>query len=73
MISAPSTYLFPRGEAVNVSDGPSKSQGHPEGLYPLQVLIKPVALRFKYHFDGTRQTNRIDKVDQLAQLLPSLF
>jgi len=32
------------------------------GLYPFQALILPVSLRFKYHFEGTRQTNRIDKV-----------
>ncbi|KAI0786115.1 RINT-1 family protein [Abortiporus biennis] len=32
-----------------------------DGLYPLQALIQPVALRFKYHFEGTRQTNRLDK------------
>jgi hypothetical protein len=33
-----------------------------EGLYPLQALVQPIALRFKYHFDGARQTNRLDKV-----------
>ncbi|KAJ7770915.1 TIP-1 family-domain-containing protein [Mycena maculata] len=32
-----------------------------EGLYPLQALIQPISLRFKYHFEGTRQTNRLDK------------
>jgi hypothetical protein len=36
-----------------------------QGLYPLQVLVQPVSLRFKYHFEGTRQTNRLDKVDCL--------
>ncbi|KIK99787.1 hypothetical protein PAXRUDRAFT_822405 [Paxillus rubicundulus Ve08.2h10] len=32
-----------------------------EGLYPLQALVQPVALRFKYHFDAERETNRLDK------------
>ncbi|KLO20039.1 hypothetical protein SCHPADRAFT_863786 [Schizopora paradoxa] len=32
-----------------------------DGLYPLQALIRPVAQRFKYHFEGSRQTNRLDK------------
>ncbi|KAJ6519399.1 TIP-1 family-domain-containing protein [Mycena sanguinolenta] len=32
-----------------------------DGLYPLQTLIQPISLRFKYHFEGTRQTNRMDK------------
>ena len=33
-----------------------------EGLYPLQALILPISLRFKYHFEGSRQTNKLDKV-----------
>ena len=33
-----------------------------EGLYPLQALVQAIALRFKFHFEGTRQTNRLDKV-----------
>ncbi|KAG9314616.1 RINT-1 family protein [Chiua virens] len=32
-----------------------------EGLYPLQALVQPVALRFKYHFELERNTNRLDK------------
>ncbi|KAF7978890.1 hypothetical protein HWV62_44393 [Athelia sp. TMB] len=32
-----------------------------DGLYPIQALVQPVSLRFKYHFEGTRETNRIDK------------
>lgn len=35
-----------------------------DGLYPIQALVQPVSLRFKYHFEGTRQTNRLDKVSQ---------
>ncbi|OCH88619.1 RINT-1 family protein [Obba rivulosa] len=30
-------------------------------MFPIQALVRPIALRFKYHFDGTRQTNRLDK------------
>lgn len=33
-----------------------------DGIYPLATLIRPVALRFKFHFEGVRQTNRLDKV-----------
>lgn len=32
-----------------------------DGLYPLQALVQPIFLRFKYHFEGSRQTNRLDK------------
>lgn len=37
-----------------------------EGLYPLQALVQAIALRFKFHFEGTRQTNRLDKVGTSA-------
>lgn len=40
-----------------------------DGLYPIQALVQPVALRFKYHFEGTRQTNRLDKVCVNRRLL----
>jgi hypothetical protein len=33
-----------------------------DSLYPLQALVQPIALRFKYHFDGSRQTNKLEKV-----------
>ncbi|KAL9049976.1 MAG: hypothetical protein Q9162_006918 [Coniocarpon cinnabarinum] len=32
-----------------------------ETLYPLQVMIEPMAARFQYHFSGDRPTNRLDK------------
>lgn len=38
-----------------------RSPNEDENLYPLQALVHPVALRFKYHFDGERETNRPDK------------
>ena len=34
----------------------------PDGIYPLHTLIKPISLRFKYHFEGDRETNQPDKV-----------
>ncbi|KAI0047816.1 hypothetical protein FA95DRAFT_1540756 [Auriscalpium vulgare] len=37
------------------------SAAEKEGLYAMQALIQPVAQRFKYHFEGTRQTNKLDK------------
>ncbi|KAJ7124750.1 TIP-1 family-domain-containing protein [Mycena crocata] len=39
----------------------AKDRSEKDGLYPIQALIQPVSLRFKYHFEGTRQTNRLDK------------
>ncbi|KAF8898463.1 TIP-1 family-domain-containing protein [Infundibulicybe gibba] len=36
-------------------------QSKDTAIYPIQTLVQPIALRFKYHFDGTRPTNRLDK------------
>lgn len=30
-------------------------------LIPLEVMVKPLGLRFKYHFEGDRPTNMLDK------------
>ena len=48
------------GEKLHLPDLAHYSEK--DGLYPIQALIQPVSLRFKYHFEGARQTNRVDKV-----------
>lgn len=30
-------------------------------LLPLEVIVQPLEMRFKYHFDGDRPTNRLEK------------
>lgn len=35
-------------------------------LLPLEVMVKPLELRFRYHFDGGKPTNRPDKVPLTA-------
>ncbi|PPQ63719.1 hypothetical protein CVT24_004299 [Panaeolus cyanescens] len=32
-----------------------------EGLYAIQALIHPISLRFKFHFEGSRPTNKLEK------------
>lgn len=32
-------------------------------LLPLEVMVHPLELRFKYHFSGAKPTNRLDKVN----------
>ncbi|KAI0724222.1 RINT-1 family protein [Cerioporus squamosus] len=44
-----------------IRDASKRKASSREGLYPLQALVQAIALRFKYHFEGTRQTNRLDK------------
>ena len=38
------------------------SSGEEEGLYPFQALVEPISIRFKYHFEGSRLTNKLEKV-----------
>ena len=47
-----------------IRDSPKRRAGTKEGLYPIQALVRGIALRFKFHFEGTRLTNRLDKVSQ---------
>jgi len=32
-------------------------------LLPMQIMVEPLMIRFRYHFDSKRPTNRIDKVN----------
>lgn len=40
------------------------STAEPLVLLPLEVMVKPLELRFRYHFDGDRPTNKLSKVCQ---------
>ncbi|KAF8744205.1 RINT-1 / TIP-1 family, partial [Rhizoctonia solani] len=53
--------LQAEGEAIQTRNGAIDNRNERDGLYSLEALILPIALRFKFHFDGTRPTNRLDK------------
>jgi hypothetical protein len=59
-----------RGERLHPKTHGDWTKG--DGLYPLQALVKGIELRFKYHFQGSRNTNRVDKVCLLLPPCPSL-
>ncbi|KAF7596417.1 hypothetical protein BBP40_001724 [Aspergillus hancockii] len=42
-------------------DVSSKKGVKPPILLPIEVMVHPLELRFKYHFSGDRPTNRLDK------------
>lgn len=46
------------GENMNKS---KTSKEEPFVLLPLEVMVRPLQLRFDYHFSGDRPTNRLDK------------
>jgi RAD50-interacting protein 1 len=31
-------------------------------LLPISIMMEPLTIRFRYHFEGNRPTNRLDKV-----------
>lgn len=47
------------GETLSHND--TKTRSEKDGLYPLETLVQPLSLRFKYHFEGNRQTNQLHK------------
>lgn len=47
--------------AGDVTNKSKASKEEPAALLPLEVLVKPLELRFVYHFSGDRPTNRLDK------------
>ncbi|OJD15073.1 hypothetical protein AJ78_04644 [Emergomyces pasteurianus Ep9510] len=46
---------------VLASSPESTIRWDPPVLRPLEVMARPLELRFKYHFSGERSTNRLDK------------
>ena len=42
-------------------------------LLPIEVLVRPLELRFRYHFDGDRPTNRIDKPEYFLSHVTDLL
>ena len=50
-----------------------KYQEDPPILLPLEAMVKPLELRFKYHFEGDKPTNRKDKVSIYSESLNFLL
>ncbi|KAL9130908.1 MAG: hypothetical protein Q9217_001011 [Psora testacea] len=42
-------------------------------LLPLEVMAKPLELRFKYHFEGDRPTNKLDKPEYFLSHIVGLL
>lgn len=52
-----------------LSQSVSASSSRPKPLLALQPLVHPLLLRFKWQFEGSRGTNRIDKVRLLFPIM----
>jgi hypothetical protein len=58
LIKALCFFWFSSAGEIHASDSSWKNGG----LYPIQAMTVPITLRFKFHFETKRETNRIDKV-----------
>lgn len=63
-----SQHLTSSNRGERLRDSSAQPRSEKDGLYPIQALVQPVSLRFKYHFESTRQTNRLDKVSDNSKL-----
>jgi hypothetical protein len=52
---------LPELEGMSYASGPGDKVRLPPVLLPMQVLVEPLAVRFRYHFVGDKRTNQIDK------------
>lgn len=66
---------MPELEGTAGPSGPTaKNKGKlPAVLLPFEVLVQPLQLRFRYHFDGDRPTNRIDRPEYFLSHITTLL
>ncbi|KAI4239026.1 MAG: hypothetical protein L6R40_005612 [Gallowayella cf. fulva] len=50
-----------------------KPSEEPLVLLPLEVMVKPLDLRFQYHFSGDRPTNKLDKPEYFLSHITGLL
>ncbi|KAF2100011.1 hypothetical protein NA57DRAFT_55943 [Rhizodiscina lignyota] len=53
-------------EARNAGAATARGEG-PRGLLPMQVLVHSLELKFRYHFEGDKPTNRLDRPEYFLQ------
>ena len=61
-------FQQPSGSATSTVSLPSSEASGP--LLPFKVMSKEIDIRFRYHFEGDRTTNNIEKV---SNFIPSLI
>lgn len=63
----------PELEGKNYASGPGHKVKLPPVLFPLEVLVQPLEMRFRYHFDGDKPTNRIDRPEYFLSHITTLL
>ncbi|RAR09545.1 rint-1 family protein [Stemphylium lycopersici] len=64
---------LPELEGMDYATGPGNRIKLPPVLFPLQVLVQPLEMRFRYHFEGDKPTNRIDRPEYFLSHITTLL
>lgn len=64
---------MPELDGAHYVQGHASKIRHPAVLFPFQVLVQPLEMRFRYHFDGDKPTNRIDRPEYFLSHITSLL
>ncbi|KAF2200617.1 RINT-1 family protein-like protein [Delitschia confertaspora ATCC 74209] len=64
---------LPELDGIDYSTGSASQIKLPAVLLPLEVLVEPLEMRFRYHFEGDRPTNRIDRPEYFLSHITTLL
>ncbi|KAF2868876.1 RINT-1 family protein-like protein [Massariosphaeria phaeospora] len=64
---------MPELEGMGYTNGPGTKIKLPAVLFPFEVLAKPLEMRFRYHFEGDKPTNRIDRPEYFLSHITTLL
>ncbi|KAF1843640.1 RINT-1 family protein-like protein [Cucurbitaria berberidis CBS 394.84] len=64
---------MPELQGADYASGPVDKVKLPAVLFPLDVLVQPLEMRFRYHFEGDRPTNRIDRPEYFLSHITTLL
>ncbi|KAF2024688.1 hypothetical protein EK21DRAFT_78124 [Setomelanomma holmii] len=64
---------MPELEGASYASGPGDKVKLPPVLFPLDVLVQPLEMRFRYHFEGDKPTNRIDRPEYFLSHITTLL
>ncbi|KAF2129786.1 hypothetical protein P153DRAFT_366295 [Dothidotthia symphoricarpi CBS 119687] len=64
---------MPELEGMAYASGPGDKVKLPPVLFPLEVLVQPLEMRFRYHFEGDKPTNRIDRPEYFLSHITTLL
>ncbi|KAK7193189.1 RINT-1 family protein [Paraphaeosphaeria sporulosa] len=64
---------LPELDGVQYSQADASKIKLPAVLFPFHVLVQPLEMRFRYHFDGDKATNRIDRPEYFLSHITTLL